>query len=530
MTLLTVNRTIPRALLVSEIFENIMNHLKAEKRSYWEHQQPSYVQYSGPTLFALALTCRTLSEQALDALWHTLRGLQPLMRCASIIQARCKNFPEEDYPIILTEAQLAIIGRYANRVRCLRFRDGWPRPVQSFLQTLAYSSKVLMPNLRELGGYGKLVHLTCPLLGPRLQHLRIYVNAPEYGDCGEDLKFWQRISSRMILRSLHTTCPSLEKFEFEVDFSSQSVLLDAPLTLPISCAIQKMPKLRAVAVETITKDALVYLGGLSSFTSIKMRLPTGSVLEDIFNSSRNPVLFESCDSVSWKTREWRDVEVFIRLWPSKLTSMSLQSDVEFYPSLLEIFFKSLHMSSAFRNLQRIHLSDTSYDNPSSTTSSVITIDTIRPLLYLSRLRVVDIDTISCISMGEDDLEEIGDALPYLEVLLLNQEHGNMFGAALKPLRVSLSDVARFVERYPCLKKLCVCVTIRYVHHDYDMDEASLDSLEPRDSKSRLESLVLIYPCNEEGIWEHYQGEFDILFTKIFPQLKTDYIFLRSDSY
>ncbi|KAG2364761.1 hypothetical protein BDR07DRAFT_1459447 [Suillus spraguei] len=124
MTLLTVNRTIPRALLVSEIFENIMDQLKAEKRSYWEPRQAHYVEYSGPTLFALALTCRTLSEQALDALWDTLRGVEPLMRCASIIRARSEKFPEEDYPIIPTEAQLVIIGRYANRVRCLKFRFG----------------------------------------------------------------------------------------------------------------------------------------------------------------------------------------------------------------------------------------------------------------------------------------------------------------------------------------------------------------------------------------------------------------------
>jgi hypothetical protein len=51
---------------------------------------------------------------------------------------------------IPTEARLANIGCYSNRVRCIMSRFKWSRPVRSFLQTLAYSSKVLMLNLRDL--------------------------------------------------------------------------------------------------------------------------------------------------------------------------------------------------------------------------------------------------------------------------------------------------------------------------------------------------------------------------------------------
>lgn len=221
----------------------------------------------------------------------------------------------------------------------------------------------------------------------------------------------------MILRSLPTTCPSLESFNFYLcyDFSSRPGPWDAPLARPVSYAVQNLQKLRIINVPASTNDALTYLGGLSSFISIKTRLPTGSDLEDILDSSRGPILFENLDSADWEIEEWRDVEIFIRLRPHKLTSILLQSEVSFDPSLLQVLFLSFHMREAFRNLQCICLSESFI--PRFLPSTGITIDTIRPLFYLSHLWAVDIDTTSCtcIIIGEDDLEEIEEAWSYLEV-------------------------------------------------------------------------------------------------------------------
>lgn len=424
---------------------------------------------------------------------------------------------------IPTEAQLAIIGRYANRVRCAMPGLKWSRPVRSFLQTLAYSSKNLMPNLRDLHVRHHKLHLIRPLLGPRLQHLYIFVSSRNYKPT---LEFWHRISVHMILRSLPTTCPSLESFEFRLSchFSSRRRHWNATLALPVSYAIQNLQKLRRVKAPVITNDALTHLGGLSSFTSIKTRLPTGSDLEDILDSSRDPILFKNFDSVDWKIKKWRDVEVFTRLWPHKLTSVSLRSQVGFDPSLLQEFFLSLHKREAFKNLQQIHLCDSCFDDPSI--DMAITIDTIRPLFYLSHLRVVEIDTTSFFMIGEDDLEEIGGAWPNLEVLYLNMTNGYM----CLQLRVSLPGIVRFVEKYPGLKKLCIGATISSVADDYELETASLYALEPRDSDSRLEFLMMRYPRDEGHIWSTYSSRLDILFTKLFPRLQPDTNVLHPDEY
>ncbi|KAG1748139.1 hypothetical protein EDB19DRAFT_246175 [Suillus lakei] len=518
----------PRALLVSEILANIISYLDVNLDERAARRKGRYVTSSGPTLFALALTCRAFSEQALDALWGTLIGFEPLMRCAGIIPPREKRVEDDkDYPIIPTEAQLIVIGRYANRVRYMSF-PRWSRPVRSFLQTLAYSSKVLMPNLRDLKVEtdGHSVHLLHLLLGLRLQHLSIDVSDFH---CPLNSESWQRISLLMILRSLPRTCPSLESFVFGHFYSSQPDLWDPPLALPVSYAIQNLQKLRVIAVPAITKDALACLGGISSLTSITTQLPTGSDLEHVFGSSHSPILFENVDSVDWEIQEWRDVEVFTRLWPSKLTSMLLQSEVTFDPSLLQVLFDSLHTREAFRNLQRIRLHECGWRV--STRPMVITIDTIRPLFYLGRLRVLDIDTRSCVSIGENDLVEMAEAWHCLEVLLLNETNGSMSGAAPMPRRITLSGVVRFVELYPRLKELCIGITISTVHDEYDMDKENLRTLKPRDSDSRLESLVMKHPGDEEHIWETYEydGKFDILFGKLFPQLKPEKVRLEPDT-
>ncbi|KAG1782240.1 hypothetical protein EV702DRAFT_515911 [Suillus placidus] len=505
----SVNPTMHRALLIPEILSDIISYIIVDERpGVWPTE---YVTSSALTLFALALTCRAFSEQALDALWNNFKGVEPLMRCAGIIPAP-KNRLQKDnaYPIIPTEAQLAIIARYGYRVRSLEVgMNYWRRDylTQSFLQTISGSSRILVPNLRslEIGFPCRLLHLVPPLLGPRLQHFFITIRDYEIA----------RQHLHTVFQCLPSYCPSLESLTV-LKFRHLFHEGDAPFVLPMSHAIQKMPKLRAVAVPAITKDALAYLGGLSSFTDISSHLPTGSDLEDILGSSRGPILFENVDSVDWEIKEWRDVEVFTRLWPHKLTSMTLRSEAKFDPSLLQVLCDSLHVREAFRNLQCIYLSELVHCWLSP--STIITIDTIRPLFHLSQLRVVDIDTRSCMSIGANDLVEMAEAWHSLEVLLLNKTDGSMSGAAPIPQWVTVPEVVTFVELCPTLKDLCIGITLCTVDDDYDMDLASLRALEPRNSDSRLEALTLKYPRDEEYIRKTYSSDFGILFSKLFPRM------------
>ncbi|KAG1751506.1 uncharacterized protein EDB91DRAFT_1078276 [Suillus paluster] len=117
--------------------------------------------------------------------------------------------------------------RNAHRVRFIIMPTyGWSRLVQSFLQTLAFSAKILMPNLRGFHGYviPDLFHLLRPLLGLRLQNFSEDCNARGFTTLNDT---WDAHSARAASHS-----------------------------------IQNLQKLRTITVPAIAKDALAHLGGL----------------------------------------------------------------------------------------------------------------------------------------------------------------------------------------------------------------------------------------------------------------------------
>ncbi|KAG1745017.1 uncharacterized protein EDB91DRAFT_1122096 [Suillus paluster] len=523
MPLLTANSTMPRALLVSEIFSHIISYVGTHQistpvidRITLHRRDPTTL--SRRTLLALALTCRAFAEQALDALWETIMHLAPLLRCAGIVlppippPGFVREELHEDHCIIPTESQLAIINRYAHRIRFLIMTHAsWQIHVEYFLQTLVCSSKVLLPNLRSLFvDCNHFCHLVPPLLGPRLRHLTIkityYENHEHYKGDEEDVL----PAFDMVMRSLPSSCPSLESFKVYANYILGP--WDVPtLALPLSHAIQNLHNLHSVVTPAITKDAMIHLGSLSSLTSLQTHLPTGSDLEDIFGSSRGPFLFENHESVDWVIKEWRDTEVFTRLWPRKLTTMILRSDkITLGGGPLQVLFNSLHTREAFRHLQRIHLLD-SYRCKRTSADTAITIETIRPLFYLSHLQVVEFNTESCIDIDNDGLVEMAEAWPCLEVLSLNKDSGCR---ARNP--VTLLGFVNFVDLCPRLKKLWITITWADVHEDVEDMESLLDLEGRRDSD--LEYLKLYSPPKEKCTACDWSSEVTVLIEKLFPRV------------
>lgn len=386
---------------------------------------------------------------------------------------------------------MVIIDRYAHRVRFLKMimHDWQSHLVQSFLQTLAYSAKILMPNLRRLSGEfssfsSSVLHLLRPLLGPRLQDISIDTG----GSSGERM-FSQRTALHVVLQTLHSCCPSLEILCFDTYSSVHSSAWDAHTARAASHSIQRLQKLRTVAVPAITKDALVHLSGLPCLTSLDTYLPTGSVLEEVFSLSRTPFPFGNLRSIDWEIEDWADVEVFTHLWSQKLTRLSLRSKIPFDPSLLQIMFESFHTREAFKYLQSIHFTQ-SFRCPIIPT--IITNNTIRPLLYLSHLRIVEFDTVSSIWVDNDDLKRMAKAWPCLKEFYLNEA----YGCHNPTPGVTLLGLVEFIELCPLLTTLCIgSVTLAGVNMDSD-EGFHMDNIEPCRSRT-LEYLTLTYPYAQE---------------------------------
>ncbi|KAG1748105.1 hypothetical protein EDB19DRAFT_1945947 [Suillus lakei] len=510
----TSHLAMSRALFVSEIVSKVISHAKITDTLRAKTE-------SRKSLLALALTCRSFSEQALDALWESLIGIDPVMQCAGIVVPNILTSCEdsEDCRIIPTESQLVTIDRYAHRVRFLKMasHDWQSNIVQSFLQTLAYSLKVLMPNLRRLSCEfsADMLHLLRPLLGPRLQDL---IDISHFG-CGKRV-FSHKTALHVVLRTLYSCCPSLENLRL----STSGGTWDAHTTRAASHSIQRLQKLRTVAVPAITKDALAHLGRLSCLTSLYTHLPTGSDLEDVFRSSRTPLPFKNLQSVNWDITDWADIEVFTRLWPPshELIRLSLRfrSKVHFDPGLLHILFESLYAREAFKHLQSIYITQPS--GYQTIPAMIITINTIRPLFHLSHLRVVGFDMRFSIWVDNDDLKRMAKAWPSLEEFYLNKSYGCHNPAP----GVTLLGLVEFIELCPHLTALCIgSITLAGVDMDSDED-FHLDSVEPCRS-STLEYLSLAYPNAQERHDDIMWGERlrDFLET-LFP---SPYLFFISEA-
>lgn len=66
------------ALYIEEILLNIFSYCYTRKRYSWP---PPPFRYANVHLAALARTCRTFKEPALDMIWAELDDLTPLVRC-----------------------------------------------------------------------------------------------------------------------------------------------------------------------------------------------------------------------------------------------------------------------------------------------------------------------------------------------------------------------------------------------------------------------------------------------------------------
>ncbi|KAG1838294.1 hypothetical protein DFJ58DRAFT_749311 [Suillus subalutaceus] len=391
------------------------------------------------------------------------------------------------------------------------------------VQSFAYSSKVLMPNLRYLSG-AFMLHLLRPLLGPRLQDISI----DRVVESGKD-NFSERTSLHVALQTLYSCCPSLENFRFGTydEMRGSVITWDAHTARAASHSIKKLRKLRTVAVPAITKDALAHLGRLSCPTSLETHLPTGSDLEDVFRSSRTLLPFENLRGVVWDIDNWADVEVFIRIWSHTLTELSLRSKVHFDPGLLEIMLESFHTREAFKYLQSIHFSELSLCQLIPTI--IITINTIRPLFHLNHLRVVYFNTRSSIWVDNNDLKRAAEAWPCLEEFSLNDP----YGCHNPTPGVTLPGLIEFIELCPRLTTLCIgSITLAGVDMGpLDSDEGfHMDNVEPCRS-SILELLALRYPspyAQERHYDSTWRDRLMFFFEGLFQASRDVYLFLDSE--
>ncbi|KAG1755578.1 hypothetical protein EDB19DRAFT_415224 [Suillus lakei] len=129
-------------LLVTDILHNIFAII-------YEDAEPT----SRATLAALARTCKTFKEPALDILWKHLDGFKPLISCLpeDVTSTNVQGNLTVNRPLFTIEWR--IVGQYAQRIRFLTIRSSALNAIDDrVIHTLmsAPPPTLLLPVLRSL--------------------------------------------------------------------------------------------------------------------------------------------------------------------------------------------------------------------------------------------------------------------------------------------------------------------------------------------------------------------------------------------
>ncbi|EIW81825.1 hypothetical protein CONPUDRAFT_164585 [Coniophora puteana RWD-64-598 SS2] len=408
-----------RALLIVEVIEHVFDCLGED------FDILSGGANSG-TLSSLARTCQIFKEPALDALWENLAGIEPLIRCLPKDVWRTSSIGELGLgpgldTIVklnrsLTAQDWAVIRKYTPRVRRL-YQVSAGRVYSGELLELSLAPHdmfPLLPNLR---------HLQWSLMpSDDIPFVRMFLPSTlesiQYGISirFSDLREASLLSALgyLIPRVQHVQCSLYPGVHRGVDSFSRSV-----------CCWKN---LKLLYCEKLTDEALVHIAGLSTLQHLGMTLGPQSSLQGLRRLVQSSP-FANLSSLSLATCDLDAAVAFV-------DEMSL-SLIDFHVSVLNntcsnrIADTFKVIAKGDRALEKVKIMNWVGDENSIGPENyafipqkvVMTIFTFRPLFKSNHLRVLEVDALCSLALGDAEIIELARAFPLLEKLSLNPTYG-----------------------------------------------------------------------------------------------------------
>ncbi|KAG1776422.1 hypothetical protein EV702DRAFT_349801 [Suillus placidus] len=270
-----------RCIMIAELRWNIFDLVAPPNmpvsiaRELRESHQTMYFDFPRmrKTLLALALTCKSFTEPALDLLWRHLGGLEPLIRC--LPQSLWKEDEKKlKFQRTMTLDDWSIFCKYNYRVHSLdhHCHKTYSEPAicdTEILRALSCPpfSLPLLPNLTSLTwteASDETFHYIRLFVTPQLTMLNI--SALPRSDYGGPF-FTFGPSEQSILSFIAQSCPSVSHFVFRDKYHSIESIGDT------STVLQCWSHLTSVGIGTVSEAALLHLSNLPSLRVLKFQLP-----------------------------------------------------------------------------------------------------------------------------------------------------------------------------------------------------------------------------------------------------------------
>ncbi|KAG1846073.1 hypothetical protein DFJ58DRAFT_501358 [Suillus subalutaceus] len=228
------------------------------------------------TLLALALTCKSFTEPALDLLWRHLGGLEPLIKC--LPQSLWKQDGEKlEFQSSITLDDWSIFCKYNHRVRSLlnQCHERYSKnticgaEIWRVLSCPPFSLP-LLPNLTSLT-WAKASDQT-------FQYVRLFVT-PKLTMLNISAAYYPPFtfgpSEQSIMLSIAKSCPSVSHLNFgwNRDEFTESVG-------DTSTVLQLWSQLTSVKTGIVSEAAILHLSNLPSLRVLKFTLPSTLVSAD----------------------------------------------------------------------------------------------------------------------------------------------------------------------------------------------------------------------------------------------------------
>ncbi|TFK34789.1 hypothetical protein BDQ12DRAFT_656491 [Crucibulum laeve] len=478
-----------RCLSIPEIIHLICDEISNKKKA-------------NSSLLALAYTCRTFLEPALNLVWYELENIVPLVKCLSddVWEERGEQIKYLRLKMPIEPSDFERFNFYACRVRILGMtgakKYGTVYAIDReilYALKLATKSRCIFPRLQRLGWDSlddttfSTIHL---FLAPTLSTLRIsFQGSPAI-----------RLS---LFPTLSEICPLITHIEFagppSLPYSAHDQRRE--VIISVSSVLFSWKGLISVCVDEITTEALVELSTSSTIHTFRIRRNIDDVSLRLYLSLRPQTSgFHFLRDLDICSTTIESCNALLPIIASEvLQSVKVSVRHRSSPSAWKKFFADLAVHLPISSLTELCVQDVV--DMSHRIHPIILpafrFDTILPVLYFRNLTVLCIQPSSGLILGNEDIFKMSLAWPRMRYISLGTAFRSSWGSS-----VTLNGLLHFAARCHHLEFLAIIIDTTVLPIKVDgkiMKGHSLKTLRVGDSPITNPIVVA------EFIWDVFPG-------------------------
>ncbi|KAG6810990.1 hypothetical protein H0H92_009530 [Tricholoma furcatifolium] len=428
-----------RCLQIPEILNSIFSQIIDTKPT-----EDRWVQFPGSiALVNIALTCRSFKEPALNVLWRSILGLDPILRC---LPSDAVNIIEEakDIPVAWRTGTRGLrfnrnlgfedysrIRENASRVRVVhRPRPGAFRPYaldKLFLHILYSRQPVvgpILPHVQHAALYATDFenHALYPrlIIGSRLSSIdlilfgKLKARAIDGVEHSPDIP-WKTIGR--VLTEASCTIHSFKVDEYRSEDQWQLKTYASPHFTSLLCSFHSLKVLEALSFD-VDYSTLLRFSALSSLAELTISLSSATITQVVEHHMHCDQLFPSLRKLHLNTPCVEPCTRLLKLPHAfeRLASLEIYSDSTGSRDVRHLFQSIRNSAALSKNLSslKVKIAFLPWEPPCNV--HPLDFATLTPLLSLPNLTTLHLETDSPVHLTNADLAKIGAAWHRLEVL------------------------------------------------------------------------------------------------------------------